>query len=264
MIERGVDFSAGIPSLATRTAWRDAANIKFAIVQYDAPQEMQAQMQAVVDGGFELEAYVYLYNGLSPWGQTPADRVRAALSYIDGFPCTRLWLDFEDDRPNAGPVQPQQVREAIGECDLVGMPTGIYTRRFYWRDMAGNTPEFSYLPLWDATYKASAPIPLWHLEPQDMSGFIPYGGWNRALIHQWHNTTNLDGIGVDLNVREAPVIVVPEPAPLPDFVSHDVEALANLLRELGNNGTKRVRWNNGVEFTDDRGRPLDPPVYLSV
>lgn len=90
----GVDFSAGIPSAATIDCWK-AQGVEYAVVQYDAPVEFQAQMRAIANAGIELQVYVYEYFPLSPWGQTPEDRIRACLNYIQGFPVTRVWVDVE-------------------------------------------------------------------------------------------------------------------------------------------------------------------------
>lgn len=191
----GVDFSqyGGALAASTVQCWK-GKGVNHAVVQYS--ERMSQHLEVLTQsGGLELEAYVYLYWGLSPWSQTPRDRVRAALAIARGR-ISRLWLDAED---TTHPYQESQLAECVAACDAAGMPCGIYTGRWWWVPRTGDSRTFSHLPLWHAEYLGEAPTPDLSRLPQDFSAFRPYGGWSAPAIWQWWNTTSLCAHSVDLN-----------------------------------------------------------------
>lgn len=201
----GVDFSQHGGALAASTVecWK-AKGITHAVVQYSERmrQHLDVLHQA---GGIEVEAYVYLYWGLSPWQQTPQDRTRAALAMAGGR-ITRLWLDAED---SSNPYREDQLAECVAICEAVGMPTGIYTGRWWWVPRTRNSQAFRHLPLWHAEYTINPPA--------DLGNFASYGGWARPVIWQYQGTTTLCGHSVDLNALEdEPANPPVQPEPLPE------------------------------------------------
>lgn len=199
----GVDFSqwGGNLALPTVECWK-GKGVDFAVVQYSA---LMRQHLSVLEaaGSVDIEAYVYLYWDADQWGQTPMVRTQNALNMAggpNGFRIKRLWLDAED---SAHPYDEAQLWECVRICERAGMPTGIYTGRWWWVPRTGNSQAFAHLPLWDAHYLSGAPEPDLSLTPPSAShNFNPYGGWAKPEILQWHNTTTFCGHSVDLNVME--------------------------------------------------------------
>jgi hypothetical protein len=205
----GVDFSqwGGPLERETIRCWKQQG-VDHAVVQYS--ERMNQHLEALlIEGGIETEGYVYLYWGQSQWNQTPQQRTNLALD-LAGSRITRLWLDAED---TTNPFQEEQLLECVSICNNRGMPTGIYTGKWWWDGYAKGSTAFSHLPLWDAYYLATSSTPNMNVRPQSMAGFRPYGGWTKPTIWQWHNTTFLCGHSVDLNVIGSSVVT---PAPIGD------------------------------------------------
>ena len=249
----GVDFSqhGGPLALSTVECWK-STGVKYAIVQYSSrmPQHLATLNQA---GNIEIEAYVYLYWGLDPWGQSPQVRTSNAIAMMRGLPVRRLWLDCED---STHPYREDQLRDCATICEQAGLPTGIYTGRWWWAPQTNNSHSFAQLPLWHAQYLGQAPTPDLSKLPRDFSSFVPYGGWTTPTIWQWWNTTNLCGHSVDLNAMEDDVPSQEE------LIGRVVEALVNKYRvELV--GTNPIgEWV--VEVKNGDGTPADPPIFMAV
>ena len=84
------------------------------------------QLEAVLDAGVTVDAYVYLY-----WRRDVRAEVARALETIEGLRVGRLWLDCEDDSSGIEPgVIVERIDTAIEACALI--PAGIYTGRWWW------------------------------------------------------------------------------------------------------------------------------------
>ena len=200
----GVDFSSFGGSLdqGTVACWRQQG-IEYAIPQYSAA--LPQHLEALRGSGLRTEVYVYLYFPLSPWNQTPEDRVRACLNMLHGRDVKRVWLDVEEtnDTP-AGTVA--AVQRCVKVVEDAGLAPGIYTGRWIWPRATGNSAAFAHLPLWHAEYTAPDGAGESHPEDApDFDTFIPYGGWTRPRIWQFQNTHPLCGHSVDLNKMEEPM-----------------------------------------------------------
>lgn len=122
----------------------------------------QAQITAFEQGGMDVDEYVF-----------PGHQPRSSRPF---------WIDCE-----TGDATIQAIRA------LAPTATGIYTRRGWWTSETGDwdiKSEFPHLKLWDASYGDPPPA------------FVPYGGFTEREIHQWHDSTNLCGLNVDLNIIE--------------------------------------------------------------
>ena len=150
-------------------------------------------------GGIDIHAYVYLYWGLSPWGQTPVDRVNACLKMLEGYDVKYVWLDCED---TTHPFDADQLSRCINASTAANLQTGIYTGRWWWPRAGNFLLAWPNVPLWDALYTSEGDPPDIRKEPQSFDRWKPYGGWTQPLIWQWHNTTTFGGHSVDLNVME--------------------------------------------------------------
>lgn len=235
-----VDFSQYGGSLAPSTVvcWK-AAGIEKAIVQYSSWTLQQLETLAAED--MPAEMYVYLYWGLSPWGQTPQDRTRIALGMCKRFGLRRLWLDAEDSEK---PYQESQLVECVRICREAGIEPGIYTGRWWWIPRTGNSQAFAHLPLWHAQYISEAPGTNVNLRV-DFDTFEPYGGWTRPEIWQIQNTSTLCGHSVDLNQIEADAPMPPVPSPIPDTGDPDMMIVHN----------SRAAWFEGRQL--DAGGPYE-------
>lgn len=243
----GVDFSQYGGALAPSTVecWKQSG-VKFSVVQYS--ERMGQHLDALTAaGGIDIEAYVYLYWGKDPWGQTPQTRTRNALAKA-GNRISRLWLDAED---STHPYDEGQLAECVEICNELGMATGIYTGRWWWVPQTGDSRAFMHLPLWHAEYTAP-----------NFDAFQSYGGWQRPAIWQYQGTTQLCGHSVDLNQRED-VAPIPSPTPGPGYVQHDYEALGAALDTIARR--KRVIWDiPGVmaEIVNEDGSHQDPAQFV--
>lgn len=147
-------------------------------------QVTRSQLQAALEAGMKLEAYVWL-----GWQGDTADQVRRALETVEGFPVRRLWLDVEE--PDGGLTAElilNAIQRALDACGT--MLAGIYTSRSKWQILAGNSPRFGDLPLWAAFYTDDDDIDNW-------GG--PFGGWDRCQMRQHAGDAELAGVHVDLN-----------------------------------------------------------------
>jgi len=202
MLSLGVDFSQGASlTQATMAAWK-AAGVKHVYVQYSA--KLPEYLAALDGQGFIVDVYVYLYFPLSPWGQAPESRVRAAIEMCRGHAVRTIWLDVEEPTDNAGPVV---TVEALKRCEAIvwvaGLQPGIYSGFWTYIDHTGNSEAFAHLPLWHADYLGVAPLPDMAKRPTEIvfrNG--AYGGWHKPAVWQWWNTTMFGGHSVDMDIEE--------------------------------------------------------------
>jgi len=168
--------------------WK-AATVRRVVVGVSHKVDMaRQQLVAVIDGGLEAEAYIYMY-----WGQDPNVQVEYALQAIAGLPVRRLWVDFEDDK--APKDDPDEVRQWIDTCltwaARAGLPMGVYTAWWWWSVWPDNAEQFKDFPLWVAAYDGKA-----NLE------FPTFGGWTRCAMKQYAGTTDFCGYSADLDWYE--------------------------------------------------------------
>lgn len=262
MTTLGVDFSeyGGALSPSTVDCWKQKG-IGFAIPQYS--HRLPGHLRVVTEsGGLELGIYVYLFWGVSPWGQTPMQRVMAALQMCEGYPVKRVWLDCED---TTHPYQERQLQECVDLAESRGMPQGIYTAPWWWIPQTGNSQKFSYLPLWHAGYVKENPYTDLTLRaPWD--SFEPYGGWTRPLIWQIQNTSTLCGHSVDLNEMEDVPVNESDQLDLTILRSNErlIRALTSkpgLLVCIPGPTADTIEVHRVV---DGQGFPFSPPVILPV
>lgn len=186
-------------SVGSLEAWK-ADGITHAIVQsIDPPAgypegKTRGQIAFLLDHGFTVDAYLWLWFGLS------IEDIHAKLALLDGLPVRRLWLDVEDPAAENYDQASTEAKVALAllECDAWaaqrGMPkTGLYTGWWFWTDLRymANTARFSDRDLWDANYDGV---------PDATAGFKPYGGWSSCAIKQYWGTMGLHEVwGIDLN-----------------------------------------------------------------
>jgi hypothetical protein len=108
-----------------------------------------------------------------------------------------LWLDAET---YAGAnLTPDELQQALAQCDALGIPAGIYTSREMWRRV-GNPTGFEDRPVWTAEYNG---VP-------DLASVMPVPNLPRIVGHQWQ------GDPLDKSVMErAYTMLLVEPAPDP-------------------------------------------------
>lgn len=195
------------------------------------PTKTRAQIQACLEGGLQVDVYVWL------WFDLTEQDIRNKMLLVADLPIRQVWLDVED----TAAIKYDQatceakVAAALAVCDgypgSSGDPTGVYSGRWFWADRRylGNTTAFSDRELWDANYDDVADASV---------GFVPYGGWTAPRIKQYRGTTSLAGIGgLDLNVLSVDEAAELEPAPAPPEPTDPCAAIANdrngLVSSLG-------------------------------
>lgn len=224
-----------------------AAGVEVVIVQaVDPPPGFPAgvtrnQIQACLDGGLTVDAYVWL------WFDLDVTDTQRKLGLLSGLTIRQLWLDVED----TAAVKYDQatceakVTAALVECDAFvttsGEKTGIYSGRWFWADRRymGNSNAFADRELWDANYDQVADAAV---------GFVPYGGWRDARIKQFRGTTSVGGVGgLDLNVLsdgEAAELGQPsDPPTTPDpcaAIASDRDGLVSAIGFIGGDLLKPV------------------------
>lgn len=271
MSRLAVDFSqyGGGLNTGTVSCWQQQG-VELAIVQYSS--FMRPHLTALETAGMKAEGYVYLYWNVSPWNQTPQERTRNVLN-MAGNRISRLWLDCED---SSHPFDPAQLDECIAICQAAGMPTGIYTGRWWWVPQTGNSNRYSDLPLWHAEYRTPEGQPASIIVP-DLSGFQPYGGWQSPAIWQYQNTSQLCGHSVDMNaILEEPEAGGPPVTPEEELELADRRATAILIEALnwdvsqGGHGMYRAvsrTENNGMlllELCKPDRTSYDEPVMIWI
>src|ERR1051325_5474721 len=92
----------------------------------------RAQIQACLDAGLTVDAYVWL------WFDLDVADIQRKLHLLDGLPIHQLWLDVED---TAAVKYDQATTEAkisaaLEACDafpvVSGLKTGVYSGRWFW------------------------------------------------------------------------------------------------------------------------------------
>jgi len=266
-MEQALDVSnyTGVFGAEAVACWRSSGYAHI-ICGTQRPPTTRAQLAAALAGGLTADAYCFLY-----WDAPMRDQVVAALAAVAGFAVGRLWLDCEDGvEGHSAATVVALIGEAVAACG--DFPCGIYTGRWWWLPSTGDSAAFGHLPLWHAEWTAGPDI------APDFDRFRPYGGWTRPAMWQFQGTTQLCTFGVDLNLREAPIVSpVPAPAepPPPPELDSEPDELAVLraerrfLRALlgGRYRFRPLETPTLVELQQLRGKdfvPLDPPCLLSV
>jgi hypothetical protein len=174
--------------------WWDSG-VRHVIVGTLIPEITVQQLETAVNGGMTVDAYVMLY-----WDYNIPGQVQDALDTIQGFPVGRLWLDAEQPLGNWSASQViQKIQQAVDACGA--FPTGIYTRKVWWRDNLGNTSAFSGLPLWYAYYDGNGDFDDWYDPLYWYEG--PFGGWTDPTGKQYDSdwtAPDLCGVNVDYNI----------------------------------------------------------------
>lgn len=253
-LELGVDFSEHGGDLSTTTAQRwESAGVRFAIVQYSHRLPQHLSVLAVTS--WDIQAYVYLYFPLSPWQQTPEDRVQACIDMIRRSPVAnrviQIWLDVEvEGWPQDTPGNTiAALLRCANLCVSQGFQPGVYTSSSMWEKMCANSTSLSHLPLWDAFHINLHPAP--HTE----LGLAGYGGWGKPQIWQYHNTINFEGHEVDLNLREVGgVVPIPQPIPWSREAAIDAASLVVHYLNKGWNLSDLKDYAQVVEETAHRMR----------
>lgn len=158
------------------------------------------QLQAALDGGMSVDAYVVLY-----WDGDIDAQVRAALEMVRGFPIRRLWLDVEVYPAGRSVAQLESlVQEGLDACG--GMDCGIYTAQWWWDAYMRGSTRFSHVPLWYAFYDNVPRLGTW--------SYQAFGGWPEPSGKQY-TTGSLCGVTIDYNVMRVDTPPDGEPPPTP-------------------------------------------------
>lgn len=199
-----------------------------------------AQIAAFASAGIPVEEYQFpeaLRYAVRPW-----------------------WLDAE-----TGGVTVPLMRAIIAQKK----PIGIYTRRGWWLTNTQNwnvKAEFPDLLLWDARYchRDTDPCAI-ALAPTRVSieaehamtpAFVPYGGFERAHITQWHNSVMVAGLNVDLDALEDRMYT---DAQIDEKLTTIVQKLAEIQTNLTNTFNLAVRNQTRIDALEQMPEAQHPP-----
>ena len=159
------------------------------------------QAGVALANGLSLIPYHYIEHGLrrARYGDDYASVegwLGAGIAQYADLPVNWVVVDIED-RVSGQEVGPAAVRAEITHMLNVLVRHGyvpiIYTARYVWNELTDywDGPALAGVPLWDAEY-----------DGDPYNGFNPYGGWSRAAIHQWRDTTEIGGQSLQPNYVE--------------------------------------------------------------
>jgi hypothetical protein len=89
-------------------------------------------------------------------------------------------------------IDPASEQGVLAACQRVvdeGKRVVLYTARWFWVGRMGDPQSCATYPLWDAHYGVHPTL--------EAPG---YGGWSGKVGHQYQDTTDLEGVDVDINV----------------------------------------------------------------
>jgi len=179
------------------------------------------------DAGLITATYIaingYLYgSGHVEWGRV------ACLSQWEGLSFAAIDVEVRG-------VTEEILDSALERVEELRQRPVIYTGRWFWNwwalslghlpglDRPGGVSRYARYPLWAAHYNGipTLDVPL-------------YGGWERAVGHQYAGTTPAYGTAVDLNVFDADWLEAwPPPPPPPPPPPEEVETMSSKeYREL--------------------------------
>jgi len=159
------------------------------------------QADTSLKNGLQVIPYHYIEHGLrrARFGDDYASVegwLSAGMAQYKDLPVNWVVIDIED-RVSGAQVGWQGVRGEITHMLNILVSKGyvpiIYTARYVWNELTNywDGPALAGVHLWDAEY-----------DGDPYNGFNPYGGWARAAIHQWRDTTTIGGQSVQPNYVE--------------------------------------------------------------
>ena len=133
----------------------------------------QSIMNAKAGGMSVVDGYIFP----CPKCGNPAGQVKAAISNVHGLGLGTVWLDIEG--PQYWSSSPAQnvafIHAMVAQAKSMGVRLGVYTSQSQWQPIAGDSSEFSDLPLWYAHYN----------NRHDFSDWTPFAGWTKPVTHQY-------------------------------------------------------------------------------
>ncbi len=245
-----IDISnwSGTITPAHVASWR-AQGISLVVIGAQVQSIAIQQANTVLAGGLDWHIYQYLaYSG------DVSTQVAQALALGAQFPKdvpAIIWLDAEDETGNLSSAQRiAQHAKARAMVANTGYQPGTYTGKYYWQDYMANTTQFSADPLWFASYWNDG-----HIQQ-----VVDFGGWTKAMIHQFKGTTSVDGVSADLDydfLMTDPHQVTPPEA---DMTADEVQALidkAITAYHVKLPGYLDLAVNGGPgQFADSNGNPV--------
>lgn len=185
------------------------------------------QIPTLLDAGIEVQFYVYVW--FSAGEAFMQSRIAWAAREADAYPgaSKMMWLDCEQadtDNPPFDyvhlPVSPT-IRASVDAVRQYGYQPGIYTAAWWWKPGAGDSHEWSDLPLWVANYDGDPTM--------YEAGF---GGWGLPAMKQYVGDQTLANVpSVDFNSY---VYTTPPPSAPAPFVPDVDRALAALEAAVEN------------------------------
>jgi GH25 family lysozyme M1 (1,4-beta-N-acetylmuramidase) len=195
----GVDLS----TLATVENFQclvDTQNVTFVVLRGyrsfgSLDPNIKANLKNAQDAGiFFTDVYLFPCRGKSP-----VDQANELIDHLSDVDYNYIWVDVET---NSSPGCSWAASTAEENCNFLeqmvnqiskrGRAPGIYASSYMWTQIMGSAsacPKFKALPIWYPHYDKT----------QTFNDFTPFGGWTKPNYKQYQGTTNVCGVGVDLN-----------------------------------------------------------------
>lgn len=128
-------------------------------------------------------------------GTSPESQVDQTLSCLQaaGAHFGTFWFDIEthgSDWSSDPTVNAQWLHRAVKQAQYqLGGRVGIYSNKYNWASVMGNTNDLAYLPMWYAHYDARP----------SFSDWSPFGGWKSPAMKQFNDKPQKCGVSMDHN-----------------------------------------------------------------
>eukprot|EP00008_Paramoeba_atlantica_P007023 CAMPEP_0201489764 /NCGR_PEP_ID=MMETSP0151_2-20130828/23601_1 /ASSEMBLY_ACC=CAM_ASM_000257 /TAXON_ID=200890 /ORGANISM="Paramoeba atlantica, Strain 621/1 / CCAP 1560/9" /LENGTH=158 /DNA_ID=CAMNT_0047875455 /DNA_START=254 /DNA_END=730 /DNA_ORIENTATION=+ len=123
----------------------------------------------------------------------PTSQMDTLVKGLSGLDYGTIWLDVEVYQWSSSQASNQQFIESlIQEGKKKGQTLGIYSSYYSWESVVGL----------DYCYPANEGLGLWYADYDGTTSFNDYkefGCWPQPNIKQYHGTTTVCGLGVDLS-----------------------------------------------------------------
>lgn len=175
--------------------------VRHVIAGTQNPRITRQQLDAALEAGMTVDAYVYLH-----WDEDMEVQVRESVALASEYPVGRLWLDVEQE---PGELEVEDLERLIETAaDACGsFPCGIYTGKWFWDAYMEGSEVGADLPLWYAVYDGEPSMDTWSAQQ--------FGGWDEPWGKQFMGDGTLCGVGLDENTIHVTTAPIAEHTELP-------------------------------------------------
>ena len=202
-------------------------------------------IQTVLDSGlpFVQDGYIVVDDRKGS-GQGAWHVDRGYMSVLDLWHVLeQVWVDVEVSDVRFGGTTFPTVRSGVERVAQLGKRRAIYSRRGFWKEL-GDSADFGDCLFWLARYDG---------RPDPYAGFIPFPSCDRSNYagKQYHNTTDADGLAVDLNTF-IPEVLYPQTETEDDMFigqfAKSIPWMQSFAVTVGKEGARKTLVANAAEY----------------